>query len=141
MAGVLAIDLGTKKTGFALTDALRVACRPLGTARHPAGSDALLRHVDDLLAEYDVDTALVGLPLMADGTEGGHAPVVREFLAQLGKRHPSLQLVTWNEHGTTKEAEAQLREAGHDSRASKALRDSWSALVILQDWMLSGEPR
>ena len=45
-----------------------------------------------------------------------------------------------DERLSTKEAEALLRDAGHFGEERKARRDSWSALVILRDWIAAGEP-
>lgn len=141
MGGVLAIDVGTKKTGFAVSDPLRIVTQPLeGVA---AGEDApeLLDHVARLLAERDVDTLLIGLPCDMHGGESARAEAVRRFSARLGARFPGLQLVLWDERLTTKAAEELLREAGFSWRAAKLRKDSWSALVLLCDWMESGEPR
>ena len=140
MAGVLAIDVGTQRSGFAVADGLRLTAQPLdGVA---AGEDApeLLDHVARLLDERDVDTLLVGLPRNMDGGEGARAAAVRRFAARLAARFPDLRLVLWDERLTTKAAEELLREAGFSGRAAKPRRDSWSALVLLRDWMESGEP-
>jgi putative Holliday junction resolvase len=66
---------------------------------------------------------------------------VRRFAARLGARFPGLGLVLWDERLTTKAAEELLREAGFSGRRAKARKDSWSALVLLRDWLESGEPR
>jgi len=110
MAGVLAIDVGTKRTGFAVSDALRIAAQPLEGLL--AGEDApeLLEHVARLLAERDVDTLLVGLPRDMDGGEGARAAAVRRFAARLAARFPGLRLVLWDERLTTKAAEELLRD-------------------------------
>ena len=140
MGGVLAIDLGAEKSGFAWVDAARICCVPLDVVRAAEGSDELLAHIASLLEEHDFDTLLAGLPLHADGAESERATATRAFLARVGERFPQLSLHTHDEHGTTKEAEARLREAGYTGREAKARRDSWSALVILEDWLSAGEP-
>lgn len=141
MGGVLAIDLGTRKTGFAVADPLRILAQPLEGA--PLGEDApeLLDHVARLLAEREVDTLLLGMPLDAAGLPGPRAKAVQAFAARLRERFPHLAVVPWDERLTTKEAEALLFDAGYRGRRAKARRDSWSALVLLRDWMESGEPR
>ena len=141
MGGVLAIDVGTKKTGFAVADALRISAQPLAGVRAGEEDPALLDHVALLLSERDVEVFLVGMPCNMDGTEGARATAVRAFAARLRARFPDVQLVTWDERLTTKAAEELLREAGYDGRAAKERKDSWSALVLLRDWMESGEPR
>ena len=139
-AGVLAIDYGEKKSGFAVTDALRIAFEPLEPVRSDGKDELVLEHVARLLAERSIATVVVGLPLHMDGREGERAQRVRAFVAQLAARFPELTVRTWDERLTSKEAESKLREAGHRGKAIRAQRDSWSALVLLEDWVRSGEP-
>ena len=141
MGGVLAIDWGDRKSGFATSDALRISLQPLPTFHGPGSGGELLEHVAGLLAERDVATLLVGLPLDLDGGEGPRAAATRAFAARLQARFPGLAVVLHDERLTTKEAEAQLREAGHRGRAARSRKDAWAALVLLQDWIASGEPR
>ncbi|MBK7874406.1 MAG: Holliday junction resolvase RuvX [Planctomycetes bacterium] len=137
---VLAIDHGTKRTGFASVDALRIVSKAIETYQGPGDDAKLLEHVAALVDERDVRLLLVGLPVNVDGTEGPRAAEVREFAARLSTRLPRVPLKLWNETLTTKAAEELLREAGHHGKEARARRDSWSALVLLRDWMESGEP-
>lgn len=133
--GVLAVDHGTKRTGFAFADALGITRTPL-EAFHGAGDSVeLLDHIAGLLRERDFATLVVGLPLHADGSEGSRCAEVRAFLARAGERFPEFALATVDEHGTSKAAEERLGEAGYSWREGKSLRDSWAALVILEDWL------
>ena len=141
MGGVLAIDHGDLKCGFAITDSLRVALEPLKPLRHEGREERLFEHLEALLAERDVSTLLIGMPSNPDGSAGPRARAVQAFLERLRTRFPELELCTFDERLTTKEAEARLREAGRSGRAARAERDSWSALVLLEDWLRSGEPR
>jgi len=135
--GVLAIDYGDRKCGFAAADPLGIALTPLGALRHEGSDAALFAHVERLLAERDVATLVVGLPLHADGSRGTRAEVVQGFAERLRARFPDLGVELWNEHLSTKEAEARLREHGRRGRAIRAERDSWAALVLLEDWLRS----
>lgn len=141
MGGVLAIDHGTKRTGFASADALRLGVAPLEVFHGPGNGPELLAHVDRLLAERQVSVVLVGHPVDPAGRPGPRAREVETFAAELRRRHPELEVVLHDEGWTTKEAEARLREAGHHGDARRARRDSWSAWVLLEDWIASGEPR
>ena len=141
MGGVLAIDHGTRKTGFAVADALRITLHPLETRRLPGDGDELLEHVRHLVDERDVSVLLVGLPRTEAGGETGQSSLVRRFGARLEESFPGLEVVLYDERLTTKEAESRLREAGLTGRKAAGRRDSWSALVLLEDWIRSGEPR
>jgi putative Holliday junction resolvase len=137
----LAIDHGTKRTGFAIADPLRIAVHPLETFRGPGDGQELVAHVATLLAERTVTTFVLGFPYAAGGAVGARAKEVEAFAARLAARFPEVEVVRWDERLTTKAAEDLLREAGHHGEARKARRDSWSALVLLRDWIASGEPR
>jgi putative Holliday junction resolvase len=137
MGGVLAIDYGSKKCGFATTDALGVSLQPLTGLRHEGDESRLLAHLRELLAERDVSVLLVGVPLDPEGRAGERALVVRAFAARLRTAFPALEVAEWSEHLTTREAESRLREQGVRGRDAKAERDSWSALVLLEDWLRS----
>ncbi|MSR61399.1 MAG: Holliday junction resolvase RuvX [Planctomycetes bacterium] len=137
MGGVLSIDYGDKKCGFASADALRIACEPLGVLRHEGDAETLLAHIERLLAERNVTTLVVGLPLHMDGRPGRRVEVVQTFVARLRARFPNLEVHEWDERLTTKEAESRLREAGRRGKGIKAERDAWSALVLLEDWLAS----
>jgi len=139
--GVLAIDYGERKTGFASADPARILLTPLETARIPGEGAELLDHIQALLEERSVGLLLVGLPLNMDGTAGDQALAVEAFVARLRARFPRLEVVTHDERLTTKEAESRLREHGYRGREIAERKDSWSALVLLEDWIRSGEPR
>lgn len=139
--GVLAIDHGTKRTGFAATDALRLGTFPLEPFRGDGHGVDLLRHVERLCEERTIATFLVGFPYNMDGTEGGRATDVNAFVARLRAQFPTVEIVPYDERLTTKAAEELLAEAGYHGDERKARRDSWSALVLLRDWLESGEPR
>ncbi len=141
MGGVLAIDLGAKKSGFAVADPERIVTQPLDVVRAAEDSAEIVDAVAGLLAERDVSTLLVGLPVHLDGSDGARAAAARAFAARLVERFPGVEVVTYDERLTTKEAEALLRDAGFTGREAKERRDSWSALVLLRDWIESGEPR
>ncbi len=138
---VIAVDFGEKKTGFAVADPSRIAVHALDVVRLAGGSEELLDHVALLLAERHVDTLLVGLPLNMDGSVGPRAESTLAFAERLRGRFADVEIVTWDERLTTKEAEDLLRRAGFSGRESAARRDAWSALVLLRDWIESGEPR
>ena len=138
---VLAIDPGAAKTGFAVTDRLRIAWHALAMQRVGSDSVELLDHVDALVQERDVEVLLVGLPLHMDGREGERAKAARALAERLRERFPRLDVVSYDERLTTKEAEGRLRELGYRGKEIAARKDSWAALVLLEDWVRSGEPR
>ena len=137
---VIAIDHGAKRTGFAVADPLRVTVQPIGTFEGSGSGRELLDHIATLVADRDVAAFLVGLPRHADGSLGARALEVGGFMERLRARFPSIEVIAHDEHLSTKAAEDLLREAGFHGEHRKSRRDSWSALVILRDWIAAGEP-
>jgi putative holliday junction resolvase len=136
--GAIAIDHGTKRTGFAATDAARLLVSPLHAV---TGGDAeALAALAALLDERDVSHVVVGYPFNMDGTKGGRAAEVERFIDALAARFPGLVVVRQDERLSTKEAEERLKDAGHFGDARKARKDAWSAMVLLEDWIAAGEP-
>lgn len=140
MGGILAIDHGTRVTGFAVADALRLSTTPLAPARLPGDGPALIAHVRKLVDERDVDTLLVGLPLAEDGRDTPRSRDVRAFATALAAAFPRLRVLGWDERLTTRAARELLVEEGLSKRKRQELRDSYSALVLLRDFVASGEP-
>lgn len=140
MAAALGIDWGTKRSGFAITDALRIALEPLAPQELAGEDEALLDHIQSLLEERVIDTLVLGLPLNMDGSEGPMAAAVRAFAERLRARCPEPRLTLFDERLSTKEAEDWMREAAIPVKKRRAIRDSASAAVILRDWIAAGEP-
>jgi putative Holliday junction resolvase len=136
----LAIDHGERRCGFAVADPLRLAVTPL-TAWNDAKTQAsLFDYIARLLEERDVDVFVIGLPCNMDGTEGSRAGDVRAFATRLCTRFPRVRAAFVDERLSTKAAEELLREAGIPARQHKQHKDSFAALVLLRDWIASGEP-
>ena len=100
----------------------------------------MVEHIAALVEERSAGTVLVGLPLNMDTTEGGRAKEVRVFIERVRARMSGVAVIAWDERLTTRSAEDLLHEAGFHGDDLKARRDSWSALVLLRDWIETGEP-
>lgn len=146
MGVAIAIDHGTKKSGFAVADSMRIITEPLDVF-HGTGDD-LLGHIADLCEERDVEHFVIGMPFNMDGTESGRAAEVRVFgdeltaylAAKHGPKFKAIPITYQDERLSTKEADSLLVEAGYTGEARKIRRDSWSALVFLREWLSAGEP-
>lgn len=135
---VLAIDHGSKRTGFAVTDALRTFVQPLAAYRGAGDGEGLLDHVAALCADRAVEVLLVGDPRSAAGGPGPRAKEIDAFCDRLRARFPHARIERIDETLTTKEAESRLVDAGHTGKARRERRDSWSAMVMLEEWLARG---
>lgn len=134
---ILAIDHGSKRIGFALSDELGWTAQPLETfyRRNP---EADIRHIQELVREHEVGQVLVGLPLRLDGESGPAAKVVQEFI-QLLEPALSVPVVTWDERMTTCAAEDLLIAADVGRRKRKGIVDRIAAAILLQSYLASLE--
>jgi putative Holliday junction resolvase len=124
----LAIDHGAARCGCAISDPSGTIVRPID----PVGPDPAA--VQALVAEYGVETVVVGLPVSLDGTEGGQAAAARDFAAALAERL-DVPVETYDERLTTKLAAASRRGG------SRAAEDSLAAAHLLETWLTAREAR
>jgi putative Holliday junction resolvase len=129
----LGLDLGRATIGLALADEVLRTARPLRTVRRRGEAEdlAALRAV---VAEYEVERAVLGLPLNMDGSEGPSARMARAFAARL-EGALGIPVELFDERLSTFEAETRLRELGFSARAQRDKVDAEAASVILQGWL------
>lgn len=130
---VLALDLGAKRVGVAVSDELRLTARPLRPVAR-TNWKRLLRDIAELCEQFDVKTVVVGLPLRLDGGEGEAAEAARRVARNL-ELSLGRPVVLQDERLTSKEAEASLRGEGFSGREVKGRVDSAAAAVILRDYL------
>ncbi len=137
---VLALDIGRRRTGLALSDATRTLATPYGviTAQPPLGE--VLRTADHLAAESDGLAAIVvGRPLHLDGRASDLTADVDAFVARLRTR-TTLPVFVQDERLSSVEAESRLSVGERDWRKRKPRLDAAAAAVILQDVLDRPDP-
>jgi putative Holliday junction resolvase len=109
------LDVGDRRIGLAITDALGLTAQPLFTI-HRTNLRADLKSVARFLRQHSVTTIIVGNPLHADGSPSPQADKAQAFAAALREAHPSLTHLLLDERLTTREAHARLDAAGYSSQ-------------------------
>ncbi len=133
----LALDVGTKTIGLAISDPLGMFAQPLFTlSRRGVRKDvaALL----PTLSEREVRVLVVGLPLELDGSEARSARLARQVGEALAEAS-GLPLVYIDERYSSVEAERHLLAADLSRARRKAVIDQAAAAVILQSWLDHGD--
>ncbi|HWS88549.1 MAG TPA: Holliday junction resolvase RuvX [Pyrinomonadaceae bacterium] len=130
---VLAIDMGSKRVGLAVSDELRLTVRALQALPRTPWK-RLLSSLAELCEQFDVRSIVMGLPLRLDGTEGDAAQEVRRVGHNL---QLSLKLPVFyqDERLTSKDAESSLRGRGVRATEISARVDSEAASIILGDFL------
>jgi putative Holliday junction resolvase len=135
---ILAIDVGARRVGLAISDASRTLARPLETITVASQTDAVERvgrRIEELDTEDDgIATVVVGMPSRLDGTPSDQTARVRAFIALLEARIGT-PIVTEDERLTSREAESRLAVKEKDWRKRKVQLDAVAASVFLQDYL------
>ena len=126
---VLAIDLGERRTGFAISDPDGRLALSLPTRFDVTAVDAA-----QLAEEHGAEKILVGLPLNMDGTEG---PAARRSLAFIDELRilTAVPVEPWDERLSTAEGDARMRQQGLDRRDRHRRADAAAAIVILESYL------
>jgi len=135
MGRVLAIDYGQKRIGIAVTDELKISANGLDTVH----VRDIHQFVKDYVAQNDVDTFVVGLPITLDNKPSESTPFVENFVSWLKNTFPDKKLVRIDERFTSQMAFQTMIDSGISKKArkNKELIDKISATIILQSYLSS----
>ena len=131
MSRTMAVDLGSARTGVAVSDELGMLAQPWKTL---PGGDASLDAVVAAFVELKPGRILVGLPRNIDGTYGPAAEAARAFAENLRAR-VTCPVDLWDERLTTVAAQRSLRESGRKARDQRGVVDQVAAQILLQSWL------
>jgi putative pre-16S rRNA nuclease len=130
---VLALDVGSKRIGVAVSDPLGITAQGLETIpRHNKRKD--METLGRLLKDYAVREVVVGLPLRLSGDEGTQSEKMRRFASDIESRF-GVTVHLWDERWTSTEANRLLRETGLSIEKRGRAVDRMAAILILQSWM------
>ncbi len=138
-APVVALDLGEKRVGVAVSDSLSISITRLAAVPRTNWKQ-MLRDVDDLVRRFDAQTVVIGLPLRLNGFAGDSALEARR-LAQKFAQSLTVPVFLQDERLSSAEAEQNLRQEGHKRDKIGGLVDSESAAVILRDFLEGSQER
>jgi putative Holliday junction resolvase len=130
---ILALDLGKKRIGLAISDPLGITAQGLpNLVRARKRGD--LAALEQLVRERQVGLILMGNPINMRGDEGRQSAWVREFAEALEKR-TGLPVKLWDERLTSVEANRVLRSSGISIEKRAAAVDRLSAVILLQSYL------
>ncbi len=139
---ILALDVGDRRIGLAITDPLGLTAQPLFTL-HRSTLRADLKAIARFIRQHDVGTLVVGNPLHADGTPGAQAAKAQAFAKALEAEHPSLTHHLLDERLTTRDAHELLDLAGRSPQSAspasrigrKEIIDQIAATLLLESFL------
>ena len=136
---ILALDLGARRVGVAVSDSLAIVITRL-EALPRTNWKQMLRDVADLVRRFDAQTVVIGLPLRLNGSTGDAALKVHALALKFA-RSLKVPVYLQDERLSSVEAEQNLRADGHKADRIPALVDSEAAAVILRDFLVSDQER
>lgn len=144
MLRILALDVGDKTCGVAISDELLITAQPVTTLRYKnlAERKRVFEELAKTITDKNVGTVVVGFPLNMNGTEGPQAGKVREFIGALqnyfikkNKNHENIAWISWDERLSTSGAERSLITADVSRSKRKDVIDKMAAVFILQGYL------
>ena len=137
---VLALDVGQKRIGLAVSDALGLTAHGLDTLQRRSPKDDIDR-ISRIARERKVTLFLVGLPLHMNGQEGDMAAFVRQFATRL-QAASGIEVRYQDERLSSVEAESRMQEQGFSlqrmlKEKRKGAVDRMAAIILLEDYLRS----
>lgn len=130
MHKIMALDIGTKRIGIALSDFLQVIATPHSTIlRIP--EEKAIEAIKDIAKENRVEKIIVGIPINMDDSKGFQAQDCINFSQKIS----GFDIIFEDERLTSEEAEQRLRSRKIDFRRNKGLVDMESACIILEQYL------
>lgn len=137
---VLALDIGEKRTGVALSDESRILASPLCVVEMRPGSPEWKARLRSIVEENEPVQIVIGMPLNQDGEEGPQAQRMKKHIAAL-REVVTTPVIEWDERYTTVQAETLLIDADVSRKKRKKVIDKIAASFILQGYLDSLEKK
>ena len=129
----MALDLGEKRIGVAISDETRTIARAYTMVSRKSRKEDFQRYAK-IIADQKVTLLVMGLPVPLSGVEGQRAAWVRNYTAEL-VQYLDIPVEFWDESFSTKQAEASLRARGKRGKKVKERVDAVAAAFILQGYL------
>ena len=133
MGRILAIDFGRKRTGLAVTDALRITANPLLTIE----TKELIDWLQDYFSHEPVDEVVIGHPTQMNGQDSESMNYIRPFLGVFKKTFPDKPITMYDERFTSVLAHRAMMDGGmkKKDRQDKTVVDKIAACIILEGYL------
>ena len=130
---ILSVDYGEVRTGLAVSDQLGMMAHRIGTVK-TGGFKNLIAVISEKIAEYNINLIVIGNPINMNGTFGEKSETV-SMLAERIKTELNVDVVLFDERLTTASAHEILSFTDIKSKKRKAVIDTLSAEIILQNYL------
>lgn len=131
----IGIDYGDSRVGLAITDKLGITVQGLETVHHHGNDKLVLKRLEELLQEHEVDVLVVGLPINMDGSKAERVEITDKFIHKLKCKFPKIKIETIDERLTTVEAQRTMNYLNIHKNKKKEIVDTLAAVYILETYV------
>ncbi len=131
----LGIDYGDSRVGIAITDPLGITAQGLETIDYKGNDKVLLRRLDEIFNEYEVDTIVIGMPYNMNGSKSFRAEATEKFIHKLKCKYNTKKIEIMDERLTTVEAHRTMNLLNINKNKKKLIVDTISAVYILEKYI------
>ena len=132
---VMGIDYGDSRVGVALTDALGITAQGLETIHHKGNDKLVLKRLEEILQEYEVDTFVIGIPYKLNGDSADRVEVTEKFILKLKCKFNKTKIEQVDERLTTVAAHKTMNMLNINKKEKKNIVDTISAVYILETYI------
>lgn len=133
MHRILALDLGEKRIGLAVSDEKRIIAQPIGFIKRNKWQEDI-KAIKEYISSFSIAKVVIGLPKSLDGSIGPSGKIALEFARRLEEELDE-EIILWDERLTTAQAERVLIQGGVRRRKRKLAIDKLAAVLILQNYL------
>ena len=137
---IIGIDYGMARIGVAFSDERKIIAMPMLTLKAEKKSEnTIIKLIGELEKHqqenrYQIETIIIGLPLLMSGKKGLLADEVNHFV-ELLKKNIHVPILTWDERLTSVQADRSMRERGMSRKKRSQKSDTVAAVIILQNYL------
>lgn len=131
----MGIDYGDSRVGIALTDSLGITAQGLETIHHNGNDKIILKRLEEIISENEVDTIVIGMPYQLNGDSSDRVEVTKKFIQKLKCKFNKVKIEEMDERLTTVAAHKTMNFLGVKKTEKRNIVDTLSAVYILEMYM------
>ena len=128
----LGIDYGDSRVGLAITDLLCITAQGLETIHHKGNDKIILKRLEEIVNEYEIDTFVIGIPYKLNGDEAERVEITEKFIQKLKCKFNKIKIERIDERLTTVAAHRTMNILEINKKQKKNIVDTISAVYILE---------
>jgi len=131
----LGIDYGDGRVGLAVTDALGITAQGLETIHHKGNDKIVLKRLEEIVQEYEIDTFVVGIPYKLNGDIAERVDITLKFIQKLKCKYNKIKIEQVDERLTTVAAHKTMNMLNINKKEKRNIVDTISAVYILETYI------